>query len=194
MSIAEAIATYPKSCGLAAWDAIGVIRQLIGQARKTGIPIIYTKNEPAGSTADRGLWSAKVSNAALPRDSDEIVEAVRPSDGDLVITKSKPSAFFSTPLIPRLIELGIDTLYVSGGTTSGCVRATVVDGFSNNYRMFIVDRGVFDRSKTSHKVNLFDMHHKYGQVTDVETALRAFGQSDDNDSQTVPASGHESKT
>jgi maleamate amidohydrolase len=171
MPLPEAIKEYSKSCGEAAWDAISTIRRLIERARENRVPIVYTRNEPAGRSERRGLWSAKVSSARTPSDSDEIVREIRPRSGDLVITKSKPSAFFATPLTSWLIDRAVDTLYITGGTTSGCVRATVTDGFSYNYRMFIVEEGVFDRSKTAHKVNLFDLHHKYAQVTDVESAL-----------------------
>jgi len=88
-----------------------------------------------------------------------------------VLRKAKPSAFFGTPLLSYLIELGIDTLLVMGGVTSGCVRATVVDAFSNNYRVGLVIDGTFDRYEASHKVNVFDMHAKYADVISAEEAV-----------------------
>ena len=72
--------------------------------------------------------------------------------------------FFGTPLAGYLVELGIDSLIIAGTTTSGCVRATVVDAFSYNYPVIIVEDCCFDRGEMSHKINLFDMNAKYGDV------------------------------
>ena len=85
--------------------------------------------------------------------------------------KQKPSAFFATPLLSYLIERAIDTLLVTGVSTSGCVRATVIDAFSYNYRVAVVEEGCYDRSQASHAINLCDMNAKYADVVSLEKAI-----------------------
>jgi maleamate amidohydrolase len=81
-----------------------------------------------------------------------------------VIYKYKPSVFFGTPFTSFLNDMGCDSLLVAGTTTSGCVRATVIDAFSYNYRVAVVEEACFDRSQVSHAVSLCDMHAKYADV------------------------------
>ena len=88
-----------------------------------------------------------------------------------MIHKRKPSGFAGTDLTSYLTLLGCDSLIVTGTTTSGCVRATVVDAFSLNYRVSIAEEGCFDRSQASHAINLCDMHAKYADVLKVQEAL-----------------------
>lgn len=97
-------------------------------------------------------------------EGNQIVEAIAPAKDDIVIKKKKPSAFFGTPLMSYLVDLKVDSLLVMGTTTSGCVRATVVDAFSNNLRSIVVEDGCFDRSEVSHAINLCDMNAKYADV------------------------------
>ncbi len=95
----------------------------------------------------------------------------KPQAGDVVITKQRASVFFGTPLTAHLTQLGIQTLIVCGESTSGCVRATAVDAYSHGYQVVLVEECCFDRSLLSHKVNLFDMHHKYVDVMHVDQVL-----------------------
>jgi nicotinamidase-related amidase len=95
----------------------------------------------------------------------EFVSEVAPSSEDLLLPKRHPSAFFGTPLVSYLVDLGVDTLITTGCSTSGCVRGTVVDGFSYNFRVGVPSDAVYDRSETSHAVNLFDLASKYADVT-----------------------------
>lgn len=95
----------------------------------------------------------------------------RPGENDVLLPKKHPSAFFGTPLVSYLIERETDTLVVTGCTTSGCVRGTVVDGFAYNFRVLVPHECVYDRSQVSHAVNLFDMSEKYADVMSVESAL-----------------------
>ena len=92
----------------------------------------------------------------------EVVAAIRA--GEIVIRKTQASAFFGTDLAAHLIYRGVDTLLIAGCTTSGCVRATVVDAFSHNLRVTVVEDGCFERCQASHAVNLFDMNSKYADV------------------------------
>ena len=86
----------------------------------------------------------------------------------MLLPKRHPSAFFGTPLASYLIERGVDTLVVTGSTTSGCVRASVVDAFAYNFRVVVPHDAVYDRTPTVHKVNLFDMAQKYADVTSTD--------------------------
>ena len=98
----------------------------------------------------------------------------------MVILKQKPSAFFGTPLLSWLQLLGVDSLIVTGTTTSGCVRASVLDAFSLNLRCTVVEDGCFDRTEASHAVNLFDMHAKYADVCSKLEVLAHLASLDDN--------------
>jgi nicotinamidase-related amidase len=91
----------------------------------------------------------------------------KPQPQDVVITKQRASVFFGTPLVAHLTQLGVQTLIVCGESTSGCVRATAVDAYSHGYHVVLVEECCFDRSILSHKINLFDMHHKYCDVMHV---------------------------
>jgi len=87
-----------------------------------------------------------------------------------VLPKTKASVFFQTPLNAYLVKQGVDTLIYCGVSTSGCVRASVVDGFSNGYQTIVVDEACFDRSQFAHAANLFDMNAKYAAVVSLEEA------------------------
>jgi len=101
----------------------------------------------------------------------DIVDEVAPLPGEAVLRKSSPSAFWGTPLAGHLNYLGVDTLITCGESTSGCVRASVVDGCTYRYRMIVVEEGVFDRHEAAHAINLFDMHQKYADVVSLAEVL-----------------------
>jgi isochorismate hydrolase len=96
-----------------------------------------------------------------------IKEEFAPHPGDLVIYKERASAFFGTPLIAHLRRLGVESLIICGESTSGCVRASTVDAYSYGFHNVLVEECTYDRSMLSHKVNLFDLHHKYADVMHV---------------------------
>ena len=95
----------------------------------------------------------------------------KPQPGDVVITKQRASVFYGTPLIAHLTQLGIQTLIICGESTSGCVRASAVDAYSHGFHVVLVEECCFDRSPLSHKVNLFDLHHKYADVMHVDEVV-----------------------
>lgn len=164
-----------KSAGDAAWDAIDRLTKLIPAARRAGVPVIYSMNQERAHPVEIGGWAQKISGQADPEDL-EIVAEIAPTESDLVVRKTKPSAFFGTPLVSWLVELGTDTAVIAGGTTSGCVRATVTDAFSNNLRTLVAVDAVFDRSRVSHEVNLFEMQQKYAGLVETEALMRWFGE------------------
>ena len=88
--------------------------------------------------------------------------------------KQKPSGFFGTNMASYLTLLGCDSVIVTGTTTSGCVRATVLDAFSLNYRIALAEEGCFDRSQASHAINLCDMNAKYADVVKTDEVLAFF--------------------
>lgn len=167
-----AAAEYRNSCGPAAWEAIPAVQGLIALGREHDMPVIYTKGRSQIDVGSLGQWSAKNVRAAEDLEKGaavhEIVPEVAPDAGDLVIEKDKPSGFFGTSLLSHLIRLGVDSVLVAGCTTSGCVRATVVDAFSYNLAVTVIEDAVFDRGELPHAVNLFDMQAKYAQVARLE--------------------------
>ena len=186
--ILESIKRWRTSCGEEAWVALPYIRQLIDRAHAKALPVIYTTGEGRPDKWDRGSWSWKSSRAgetgaapALgsnipPLDGNEIAAPIAPMLQDVVIRKQKPSGFFGSNLASYLTLLGCDSLVVTGTTTSGCVRATVVDAFSLNYRVILAEEGCFDRSQASHAVSLCDMHAKYADVVSTAEVLSYFNQ------------------
>lgn len=174
--ILESVQRYRNSCGEAAWRAIPIIAELAETARAAGAPVIYTRGMSPGSGIGPGRWAAKNSRAGEDRgDQHRIVGPLEPQPGDVVLDKAKPSGFFGTPLLSALLDREIDSLVVCGCTTSGCVRATVVDAFSHNLPVSVVADGCFDRISVSHNAGLLDMDLKYGNVIGVESAHDILG-------------------
>jgi len=170
--ILESIKRWPTSCGEEAWEGVRVIKRLIEAARAKGLPVIYTTNKKRPDKWDNGSWSWKNTrqNERLRTqtnlDPNAVVDEIAPGPRDILIQKQKPSAFYATPLQSYLTLLGCDSLLVAGATTSGCVRASVLDAFSSNYRVVVVEDGCFDRSQASHAVSLCDMHAKYADIVE----------------------------
>lgn len=172
----EAIKEFPTSCGEVGWDAVGNIARLLAVFRENGWPVLYPYVSPKQSF-DAGRLSDKVpSIMGIAAKGYEFVAEIAPAENDILVPKKHPSAFFGTPLASYLINTGADTLVVTGCSTSGCVRGTVVDGFAYNFRVMVPQDAVFDRSEVSHAVNLFDMSEKYADVMptdDILTALKS---------------------
>lgn len=170
--IAQAVKKSITSCGEFGWRAVPHVRRLIERFRAAGLPVIFPCVAPKGRH-DAGRFGDKLPGVLdVPRSGYDFVREVAPLPDELTIPKFHPSAFFGTALTTRLIEWKIDTIFVAGCTTSGCVRATVVDGTSLGFRMIVPQECVYDRSQVSHAVNLFDMAHKYADVIETEEAIR----------------------
>lgn len=175
----ESVKKWPMSCGLQGWEAIDKTVPLLEAARTSGIPVIHAK----GMERFPSPWAAAQPSSRRPTDllteaekarGGEIVAELAPIEGEVVIEKAAASAFHGTPLNFHLNYLGIDTVIACGETTSGCVRASVVDGATFRFRMGVVAECCFDRTEASHAMNLFDMHTKYADVVDVASTVSYF--------------------
>lgn len=159
------MARYPNWCGPDSASAVERIAGLLDAARHGGTPVIYTTGSFRGlAQGQRRLTQKHPRAARQPEDSYTVVERIAPRPGEQVLAKQAPSAFFGTPLAAMLISAGIDTLVVTGCSTSGCVRSTVVDAFSFGFPTLVVADAVFDRSSVGHEVSIFELGQKYADV------------------------------
>ncbi len=155
--------------------ALDNAKRLLAVARNTGVPVVFTevKYQPGG--ADGGAFYNKV--PALKcfddgRDSQKLAGGLQVQDGELLITKQYPSAFFGTSLATTLQWMNVDTLLLTGVTTSGCVRASCIDSISSGFITLVVSDAVGDRADEPHQANLFDMSAKYADLCDTDEAIR----------------------
>ncbi len=175
--ILESIKRWRYSCGEAGWEGVKALERLVAKARGRAVPIFYTTTERRSDGFDQGVWNLKSHRAADPVDvtghlGNEIVREVAPTPRDILFVKKKPSAFFGTPLVGYLIDLAVDTVIVTGTTTSGCIRATSVDALSYNYHVVVPHECVWDRAVLTHKINLWDIDAKYGDVVPMAEVLK----------------------
>lgn len=167
----ESVQEFPTSCGEVGWAAVANIARLLEVFRANGWPVLYPHVAPKQSY-DAGRLGAKVPGIMdIPERGYDFVEEVAPAKGDVLVPKRHPSAFFGTPLASYLIDAGADSLVVTGCTTSGCVRSSVADAFSYNFRVAVPNDAVYDRSPVVHEVNLFDMAQKYADVSTTDDLL-----------------------
>ena len=169
----QSIEEFPTSCGQVGWNAVTHIKSLLNYFRKRKWPVLYPYVAPK-MNFDQGRLAEKVpALMGVAEKGYEFVADIAPQPEDILLPKKHPSAFFGTPLVSYLVDKNVDTLVVTGCTTSGCVRGSVVDGFAYNFRIVVPHDAVYDRSDTSHAVNLFDMSAKYADVmTTSETLSR----------------------
>jgi len=172
MPLLEAIEEYPTSCGERGWDALPQIRALLDAGRRRGVPVVYTRAADflrpfAASTTKSENPEAQYTD----EHAQDFPELTAPQPGELVIDKAKASAFFGTPLETCLRHMGVDSLIVAGTTTSGCIRASVVDAHSHGFTVFVVEECCFDRFESAHRANLFDMNAKYATVIRLPEAI-----------------------
>jgi maleamate amidohydrolase len=156
--------------------ALRATARICDAARALGAPVTYSFCAYEADLSDAGPFGVKCPGlVACLRGTEgcEIDPLVAPAAGEVVFEKQQPSAFFATDLHARLAERRVDTVVVCGTTTSGCVRATVVDGMSLGYRMVVPAEAVSDRARTPHRSALFDMGHKYADVLRERDVLAA---------------------
>jgi nicotinamidase-related amidase len=159
--------THPNSCGEYAFAAIEPTRQLLAAARAAGLPVFYSTGDTRAASRPGFVAATKRKRPPVNPADYAIRPEFKPEPNDVVITKQRASVFFGTPLMAHLTQLGVQSLIICGESTSGCVRATAVDAYSHGLHVVLVEECCFDRSLLSHKVNLFDMHHKYCDVMHV---------------------------
>jgi len=152
-------------------QAVQQTAPLLARARQKGVPVIYTQVLYHPSGADGGLFVQKIpSLRALIKGEPlaEIVPELTPTLDDVVIVKQYASAFFGTSLAAMLTSMGVDTVILTGCSTSGCIRASAVDGMQHGFRVIVPRECVADRHPHPHEANLFDINSKYGDVVSVD--------------------------
>lgn len=165
----EGLKKYRTHCGEAGWNAVPNIERLMHLAREKNLPIFYTQSERRPDMTDSGVQVGK-SYRGTEKTSQEgshatqTVAPLAPRPQDFLIGKRKPSAFFGTTFMSQLNFLDVDTLILTGCTSSGCLRATTVDAYSYNFKTIIPEETAFDRFESSHAMSLFDLNCKYADV------------------------------
>ena len=172
---------FPSSCGSVGWAAVDRAAAILDAARAAAVPVFLTRFALDPEGRDVGAYARK--RTFLQRqdwclegtEGAELLPEVGPRPGDIVFVKKKPSAFHGTPLLGYLIDRGVDTVIVLGGATSNCVRATVFDSTSYNYRTIVPADAVFDRLPISHAIGLFDMDRQFADVVTSEEVVAHLG-------------------
>ena len=169
--------TVPEQSPLAGnLDAeVAATNELIAAARKKDIPVVFTVvGYDPHRQDDAGLWPEKAPSLRMLTIGSDLVKLdprLNQEPGDLVITKKYASGFFGTYLASTLTMQSVDTAIVTGCTTSGCVRATVMDALANGFRPIVPIECVGDRAQEPHQANLFDIGAKYGDVMPLQEVL-----------------------
>ena len=169
---------FPKTAYVTHPNQIGFVNEISALARSRGMPVIWSHVAYKADAGDAGVWGTRTdtpdSLQNIKHDSErhrfdprcEIDEAA-----DMIYTKRMPSAFFETPLASYLTWHKVDTVVVTGGSTSGCVRATAVDGLSHGYRTIVPEECVADKHESYHFANLTDLQLKYADVVSVSEVV-----------------------
>ena len=159
-------------------DALASALRIRDSARDAGIPIFYTNVVYHEGGADGGVFYRKVPALKVFEQGNPLgnwPDGLVPADDEYVISKQYPSAFFGTSFAATLTANDIDTLIITGLTTSGCVRATCIDTVSSGFIPIVVADACGDRHASPHDANLFDMNAKYADVVDEASALQYLG-------------------
>ena len=149
-------------------------RRLLEAAREKDLPVFFTTVAYRGDMSDAGVWAEKFPSLDTLKEGRRDVELddrLGRLPSETLIVKKYPSAFFGTPLASELITRGVDTLIVTGATTSGCVRATAVDSLQYGFRTILPEECIGDRAEAPHRSNLFDMGTKYADVMSVDEVI-----------------------
>ena len=154
--------------------------RLVAAARDSGVPVIFTNVEYSPGGADGGVFYRKVPALKVFERGSPLgafPPSLSPAAGDLVVTKQYASAFFATHLASTLTAMGVDTLVITGVSTSGCVRATALDACQSGFLPFVVRDACGDRHQGPHEANLFDLQAKYAEVISEADAVSHLRQS-----------------
>jgi nicotinamidase-related amidase len=162
-------------------DVLDATADLLAAFRDRDLPRYFTTVAYEESYGDAGVFIEKVPalrELRLGTHEVEIDDHVAPVGDERVILKKYASAFFGTDLSTELVTDGVDTLVLAGVTTSGCIRATAVDGMQHGYRVVVPEDAVGDRAEGPHRANLFDIDAKYGDVRSLDAVLGALERFD----------------
>jgi maleamate amidohydrolase len=146
---------------------VAAIQHLLEVVRAHGVPVVFFTTAYEQDGSDAGMFGKKIPallELVLGSPGVEIDPRLAPQEGEPVIVKKFASCFFGTNLPSLLVALGVDTLVVTGCSTSGCIRAAAIDGVSHGYRVIVPEECVSDRAEGPHRANLFDIDSKYGDV------------------------------
>lgn len=165
---------FPKTAYVTDPDQITHVNRISAAARRLGMPVIWTRVMYKPDAGDAGVWGTRTNTpdslqnikAGSDRHAFDPRVEIDPAV-DLVYDKRMPSAFFETPLPSYLVWHKVDTVIVTGGSTSGCVRATAVDSLSHGYRTIVPEECVADKHESYHYANLTDLLLKYADVVTV---------------------------
>lgn len=163
---------HPNTCGEYAHAAVEPTKRLLAAARRAGIPIFFCTQETRPQNRPQGVGSTRRQGVTWTAEDFGIYPEFEVRPQDVIITKQRASIFQGTPIVSHLNYLGVKSVIVCGESTSGCVRASSVDAYSNGFHVSIVEECTYDRSALIHKVNLFDLHHKYCDVMHLEEVER----------------------
>lgn len=159
--------TYPNGSE-AGQECARNVASLLEITRAHDVPTVFTHNPGVETDAELGQWLETLDDYEQPpAEACQITDVLDPREDEPVLASAKPSGFFGTQLESVLTHYGVDTLIVTGMTTSGCIRATVVDAFSYNYDVVVPEDCVADRAAVPHRINLFDIGMKYATIADV---------------------------
>ncbi len=172
---------FPKTSYVTDPRQIEYTNEISALARQAGMPVIWTHVAYKPDAGDAGVWGTRtdtpdsLQNIKYESERHQFDLRVEIDHAtDLVFTKRMPSAFFETPLSSYLVWHRIDTLVITGGSTSGCVRATAVDSLSHGYRTIVPEECVADKHESYHFANLTDMQLKYADVVSVGEVINWF--------------------
>jgi nicotinamidase-related amidase len=166
---------FPKTAYVTDPGQIAYVNELAALARAATMPVIWTRVAYKEDAGDAGVWGTRtdtpdsLQNIKAGSERHAFDPCCEIGADDFVFDKRMPSAFFETPLASYLVWHKVDTVIVTGGSTSGCVRATVVDSLSHGYRTIVAEQCVADKHESYHFANLTDLALKYADVESVET-------------------------
>ena len=167
--------TCPLYAGDNAKAALESNKRLRLAADQNALPVVFTGVEFAADGRDGGVFFRKVpALKAFVKGSPfgKFPQGLEPASCDILVLKQYASAFFGTSLASTLHALGVDTVFITGYSTSGCVRATALDALQHGFVPFVVRDGCADRATGPHESNLFDLQAKYAEVIDEATAIK----------------------
>jgi len=155
-------------------SALESAKRLLAAARAQRIPIVFTEVKYRNGGIDGGIFYRKAPPLSCFEQGNplqRLAEGLEVGDGEILVSKQYPSAFFASSLAATLTALGVDTVLLTGVTTSGCVRASCVDAMSHGFITLVVEDAVGDRDRRPHEANLYDMNAKYADVISEAEAI-----------------------